>query len=563
MRLRILLALAALVTLPLVAENAPAAQPFKLKKVADGLSSPVYVTTAPGDKRLFVVEQEGLIRTVRNGKVAAKPYADLRRFVVSGGEQGLLSVAFSPKFATTGKLYVYFTNKQGNEVVWELHARKGAASIRPGHRQLLEIPDTESNHNGGQLQFGPDGMLYIGDGDGGGGGDRHGAHGNGQNPGVLLGKLLRIDPSTRTGTLPYGIPKDNPFVGKAGCRPEIWALGLRNPWRFSFDRTTGDLWIGDVGQNNWEEVDHLKQGVGGINFGWNRYEGRHDFATDTPLAGGTLTSAGGRVQPQRRLQHHGRLRLSRTAYRGPQWPLRLRRLLLGQDVDARDLRRPPEERLERRQRRRRQGDHLVRAGRIRHAVRVLRPGTALPLRLALTLAPICAALVPGSAAAACTAGAVEAVGAANVHMAVELASGRLTARTAPSVAAPALRTFGPRTPEGVTRVFLVRKRVLGAGCSASWYLVDLPIRPNGVRGWVPAAGLKPYVVRWRLRIDLSERRLIAYEDGRERLRLTTPSAARARRRRRARSTCSSGSSCATPPVPTGRARSGSRASRRC
>ena len=135
-------------------------------------------------------------------------------------------------------------------MVWELHARKGAASIRPGHRELLQIPDTEGNHNGGQLQFGPDGMLYIGDGDGGGGGDQHGEHGNGQNPGVLLGKLLRIDVDTRTGGTPYGIPKDNPFVGKAGWRPEIWALGLRNPWRFSFDRATGDLWIGDVGQND-------------------------------------------------------------------------------------------------------------------------------------------------------------------------------------------------------------------------------------------------------------------------------------------------------------------------
>ena len=140
------------------------------------------------------------------------------------------------------------------------------------------FPDTESNHNGGQLEFGPDGMLYIGDGDGGGGGDQHGAHGNGQNPGVLLGKLLRIDVTTRSNGLPYGIPKDNPFVGQSGWRPEIWALGLRNPWRFSFDRANGDLWIGDVGQNEWEEVDHLKHGVGGINFGWNRYEGRHDFA---------------------------------------------------------------------------------------------------------------------------------------------------------------------------------------------------------------------------------------------------------------------------------------------
>jgi glucose/arabinose dehydrogenase len=290
MRLRILLVLTALATTSLISSTAQAAPPFRLAKVADGLSSPVYVTTAPGDKRLFVVEQGGTIRTIRNGKVAAKPYADLTRFVVSGGEQGLLSMAFSPKFQKTGKLYVYFTNKQGNEVVWELHARRGAGSIRPGHRQLLEIPDTESNHNGGQLEFGPDGMLYIGDGDGGGGGDRHGAHGNGQNPGVLLGKLLRIDPSTRTGSLPYGIPKDNPFVGKAGYRAEIWALGLRNPWRFTFDRRAGDLWIGDVGQDSWEEVDHIGKGVAGANFGWNRYEGKHDFATDTPLAGGTLTS---------------------------------------------------------------------------------------------------------------------------------------------------------------------------------------------------------------------------------------------------------------------------------
>jgi lipoprotein-anchoring transpeptidase ErfK/SrfK len=153
---------------------------------------------------------------------------------------------------------------------------------------------------------------------------------------------------------------------------------------------------------------------------------------------------------------------------------------------------------------------------------VLGRRTAVPLRLALTLAAAAGAvLAPGVAQAACTAGAVEPVGTANVHMAVELARGRLTARSAPSLAAPALRTFGPRTPEGVTRVFLVRKRVVGAGCSTAWYQVDLPIRPNGVRGWVPAARLAPYVVRWRIHIDLSERTLVAYEGGRERLRLTT------------------------------------------
>src|SRR3954447_17632323 len=273
---------------PKAAGGARVAASFGLVKVASGLSSPVYATSAPGDKRLFVVEQGGTIRTIRGGKVAARPYADLQRLVKSGGEQGLLSVALSPDFAKSGKLYVYFTNQAGNEVVWELHARKGAASVRPGHRQLLEIPDTESNHNGGQLQFGPDGMLYIGEGDGGGGGDRHGEHGNGQNPGVLLGKLGRIDVDTRTDGKAYGIPKDNPFVGQAGWAPEIWALGLRNPWRFSFDRANGDLWIGDVGQNAWEEVDHVKRGVGGINYGWNRYEGRHNFESGTPLAGGQL-----------------------------------------------------------------------------------------------------------------------------------------------------------------------------------------------------------------------------------------------------------------------------------
>jgi glucose/arabinose dehydrogenase len=295
-RTRIFAALAALLCLAAGAQaagarpagRAAAAASFRLVPVAKGLSSPVYVTSAPGDKRLFAVEQEGTIRTVRNGKVSAKPYADLRSFVSSGGERGLLSVAFHPNFAKNGQLYVYFTNKQGNETIWELHAKPGAASVLPGHRQLLEIADPEPNHNGGQLQFGPDGMLYFGDGDGGGGGDQHGAHGNGQNPGVLLGKISRIDVDTRTGGLPYGIPKDNPFVGKAGWRPEIWALGLRNPWRFSFDSANGDLWIGDVGQDKWEEVDHLKHGVGGINFGWNRYEGRHDFNTSTPLAGGQL-----------------------------------------------------------------------------------------------------------------------------------------------------------------------------------------------------------------------------------------------------------------------------------
>ena len=294
MNTRISLALAAfccaLAAVPAAARpTTPAAEaPFALTKVAGGLRSPVYVTAAPGDKRLFVVEQEGTIRTVSSGKVAGKAYADLRRFVDAGGERGLLSVAFHPKFASNGKLYVYFTNKSGNEEIWELRAGKGAASVRSGHRQLLEIEDPEGNHNGGQLQFGPDGMLYFGDGDGGGGGDQHGEHGNGQNPANLLGKLGRIDVDKRTGGKPYGIPKNNPFAGRSGWAPEIWALGLRNPWRFSFDRANGDLWIADVGQNAWEEVNHVKRGLAGVNYGWRRYEGRHDFSSDTPIVGGKL-----------------------------------------------------------------------------------------------------------------------------------------------------------------------------------------------------------------------------------------------------------------------------------
>ena len=174
------------------------------------------------------------------------------RCVASGGEQGLLSVAFAPDVRRRrGKLYVYFTNKAGNEVVWELHARKGAASVRPGHRQLLEIPDSEPNHNGGQLQFGPDGMLYVGDGDGGGGGDRHGAHGNGQNPGVLLGKIMRIDPRARARLAALRHPQGQPVrrhAPAAGRRSGRSGCATRGASRSTGRR--GDLWIGDVGQDS-------------------------------------------------------------------------------------------------------------------------------------------------------------------------------------------------------------------------------------------------------------------------------------------------------------------------
>ena len=193
-----------------------------------------------------------------------------------------------PKFATNGKLYVYFTNKSGNEEIWELRARKGAASIRPGHRKVLEIADTEGNHNGGQLQFGPDGDALL--------------RRRRRRRRRRSARRARQRPEPRRPARQARAHRRGHAHGRQGVRhpegqpvrrpgrlaPEIWALGLRNPWRFSFDRANGDLWIGDVGQNAWEEVDHVKRGVGGINFGWNRYEGRHDFASGTPLVGGQL-----------------------------------------------------------------------------------------------------------------------------------------------------------------------------------------------------------------------------------------------------------------------------------
>jgi glucose/arabinose dehydrogenase len=243
----------------------------QLQKIGD-FDSPTYIAAPPkDDSRLFVVEQGGTIQLLKDGRKSV--FLDLSNLVVAGGEQGLLSMAFAPDYATSGLFYVYYTDKNGDEAIVEYKA-VGDTADPASARVLLVIPDSESNHNGGQLQFGPDGLLYIGEGDGGGGGDQHGAHGNGQNLGVLLGKILRIDPHP-SGGRPYTIPKDNPFVGRAGARPEIYAYGLRNPWRFSFDRANGDITIADVGQGEWEEVNYRRKGrARGANFGWRVYEGR-------------------------------------------------------------------------------------------------------------------------------------------------------------------------------------------------------------------------------------------------------------------------------------------------
>lgn len=236
--------------------------------------SPVHVAQPPGDRRrLFVVEQGGRIRVVRDGRTLRTPFLDIRDRVVAGGEQGLLSVAFAPDYQRSGRFYVDYTDRAGDSRVVEYRRATADRAAPRTARVVLRQDQPESNHNGGLLLFGPDGLLYVGFGDGGGAGDQHGARGNAQNLGTWLGKILRIDPRPARGR-PYRVPADNPFVGRAGARPEIYAWGLRNPWRFSFDRRTGDLTIGDVGQGEREEVDFMRRGTArGANFGWRAWEG--------------------------------------------------------------------------------------------------------------------------------------------------------------------------------------------------------------------------------------------------------------------------------------------------
>ena len=251
------------------------AQALGLTPVVRGLDAPLLVVQPPGDSRLFVVEQGGRILIVRNGRVQPRAFLDLRGRVSRGGEQGLLGLAFHPKFQENGRFYVDYTNPAGDTRVVAYKVGLDADAADPGSaRVLLSVDQPYPNHNGGNLAFGPDGMLYIGLGDGGSGGD---PEGNGQDLGTLLGKILRIDVDNPSGGRAYGIPDGNPFASRAGARPEIWHSGLRNPWRFSFDRATGAMWIGDVGQNRFEEVDRAAAGRGGLNFGWNAFEGLHRF----------------------------------------------------------------------------------------------------------------------------------------------------------------------------------------------------------------------------------------------------------------------------------------------
>jgi glucose/arabinose dehydrogenase len=260
-------------------------------------NSPVYVTAPPGDRRrIFVVEQAGAIRVVRGGNRLSRPFLDLRSLVLSGGEQGLLSLAFAPDYARTRRFYVDYTDKQGLQRVVEYRRSRSSAdrALPSSARTVLTYDGLEANHNGGLLLFGPDRRMYIGTGDGGGGNDQHGTRGNAQDLGSLLGKILRIDPRA-SGGRPYSVPSSNPFVGRAGARPEIYSYGLRNPWRFSFDPANGDLTIADVGQDAIEEIDFTPRAEApGANYGWRPFEGTRRVY-DEP--------APGAVQPVIQLTH--------------------------------------------------------------------------------------------------------------------------------------------------------------------------------------------------------------------------------------------------------------------
>ena len=287
----------------------------RLAKVADGFDRALLIQAPAGDDRLFVVEQRGTIRIVRpNGTVAAQPFLDVTGLVTpnnQGTEQGLLGLAFHPNYASNGRFFVNYTNRQGSTVVAEFRvsANRDVANAA-SRRRLLRIAQPFSNHNGGMVAFGPDGFLYIGMGDGGAGGDP----GNrSQNLKTMLGKILRIDVNGSSAGRPYRIPASNPFRSRKGVPPEIFALGTRNPWRFSFDRTRGDVWIGEVGQNAIEEVDFVTQaGFRGANFGWKRFEGRSRFS-GVALGGGHL------VQPVAQYTHaNGRCSITGGyVYRGP------------------------------------------------------------------------------------------------------------------------------------------------------------------------------------------------------------------------------------------------------
>ena len=296
--------------------------PVMLQQVAQGFREPVHIAVAPGDSgRLYVVEQAGVVRIVEPGQIRKRsplplsrpePFLDIRGQVESGGEKGLLSIAFHPRYRDNGLFYVDYTARDATGLHTRISRWRRATPDRADPKSetmLLRIGQPYSNHNGGQLAFGPDGYLYIGMGDGGAAND---PHGHGQNPGSLLGKLLRIDVDRAEGAQPYAVPPDNPFVKKKEYRPEIWALGLRNPWRFSFDARSGALWLADVGQDRVEEIDIIRKGG---NYGWNVMEGRHLYSrSERSLRAIRIRAADLYVSPSGRLFRDRRLRVSRHGH---------------------------------------------------------------------------------------------------------------------------------------------------------------------------------------------------------------------------------------------------------
>jgi glucose/arabinose dehydrogenase len=269
------------------APESPAVPELVLTELATGLERPVYLTQPRGDsQRLFVVEKPGRIRILRDGALVEAPFLSIPGVSEAGDEMGLLGIAFHPEYAENGRFYVYYSTMQSGShnsriAEYRVAADNPDLADASSERILLEVAEPQQNHNGGDLEFGRDGYLYIGLGDGGGGGDNHGTIGNGQNLTTHLGKILRIDVDG-SGAGPnaaYGIPAGN--IGAEGALPEIWSYGLRNPWRFSFDACTGDMYIADVGQGEIEEIDFEPAGLGGRNYGWRLMEGENCFNPDS------------------------------------------------------------------------------------------------------------------------------------------------------------------------------------------------------------------------------------------------------------------------------------------
>lgn len=274
----------------------PSTITLKVQLVAENLNAPTDMAF-PGNGDVWITEQTGKIRVVKNGKLREDALLDLHSKLVdlsnSYEERGLLSIALHPKFKTNGKFYVFYSRPSAQQsdhtgvvAEYKLSAGSGMVETNSG-RIILTIEEPESNHNGGCIRFGPDGYLYISFGDGGGQGDRHGKTGNGQELNTWLAKILRVDVNARAG---YMVPKDNPFVGRKDAKPEIWAYGFRNPYRFSFDSATGQMFAGDVGQDLWEEVDIVTKGA---NYGWRLMEGTHCYnpATGCVIKGITMPIA--------------------------------------------------------------------------------------------------------------------------------------------------------------------------------------------------------------------------------------------------------------------------------